>query len=175
MEGLIIKIDWPYFLGIMSSLIAIAWYSSGRFSKTETLLDTIDKRLTNVEGRFSGAFQSQSPISLTVKGNNLLGDSGLKKYIDDNKADFSLKCKTKKNLTNAYDVQETAFDCLDSTTFPTDFDSKIKEYAFQQGVDMAVMRRVGGIYLRNLLLEDLGMKEKDLDIPVTEQNNDITS
>lgn len=175
MEELIIRIDWIYFLGIIGSLIAIAWYSSGRFAKSETLLSTIDKRLTNVEGRFSGAFQSQSPISLTVRGNKLLEDSGLKKYIDDNKNDLSLNCKVKKNLNNAYDVQETSFNLLDSLVFDTNFDLKIKEYAFQQGIDIAVLKRVGGIYLRNLLLEELGMKEKDLDIPITEQKNDITN
>lgn len=175
MDGLIIKIDWTYFLGIMGGLIGIAWYASGKFSKSETLLDTIDKRLTNVEGRFIGAFQSQSPISLTVKGNNLLQYSGLKKYIDDNKSVLSSKCKSKKSLTNAYDVQEVAFDCLDNLSFSNEFETKIKEFSFQQGVDMALMRRVGGIYLRKLLLEELGMKEKDLDIPITKQDDDITN
>lgn len=180
MQELIIKIDWLYFLGIMGSLICIAWYSSARFTKSETilstidnrltksetLLDTIDKRLTNVEGRSSGAFQSHSPISLTEKGNNLLDGSGLREYIDKNKESLSLKCKSNKNLTNAYDVQEAAFDCLDNMFFDEEFESKIKEFAFQQGVDMSVMRRVGGIYFRGILLEQLGMKEKDLDAPL---------
>ena len=170
MDGLIIKIDWPYFLGIMGSFILVAWYSSARFTKAETLLDTIDKRLTNVEGRFSGAFQTQSPISLTVMGTKLLEDSGLKKYIDDNKKDIADKCKLNKKLTTAYDVQEAAFNCLDNVVFDIEFESKIKEFSFQHGVDLGVMRRVGGIYMRNLLLEELGMKEKDLDAPKIEDN-----
>lgn len=175
MDGIVIKIDWIYFLGIMGSLIAIAWYSSGRFTKAETLLDTIDKRLTNVEGRFSGAFQTQSPISLTVKGTNLLEGSGLRKYIDDNKKDFSEKCRSGKKIDTAYDVQEAAFDCFDNIIFEPMFETKLKEFAFQQGVDMSVLRRVGAIYLRNLLLEELGMKEKDLDASVLEEKNDATN
>ena len=176
MDGLIIKIDWVYFLGIIGSLIAIAWYSSGRFSRSEVLLETLDKRLTNIEGRFSGTFQSQSPISLTVKGKSLLDGSGLNSYIDKKKDNFYEKCKLKKNLKTAYDVQETAFDCLDNIVFDPEFELKLKEFAFQNGVDVGLLRRIGGIYLRNLLLEELGMKEKDLEVPlINEESNDITT
>lgn len=36
MENITIVINWAYFLGILGSLIGIAWYTSGRFTALET-------------------------------------------------------------------------------------------------------------------------------------------
>lgn len=163
MESLVIKIDWIYFLGLMGSLIGIAWYSSARFTKAETLLEGVDKRLTSIEGRNNGAFQSQSPISLTVKGENLLKESGLKTFIDNEKTSLTEKCSKDNNMTSAYDVQNCAFSFFDSMEFESVFEKKLKDYAYHEGIDMKVLRRVGGIYFRNIILEKLGMKQEDIE------------
>jgi hypothetical protein len=164
MEGLIIKIDWPYFLGIMGSLIAIAWYSSGRFTRTETFLEDVKDRLTTMEGKINGTFQSLSPISLTVKGENLLNKSDLKKYIDENKEKFFAECHKLKNIETPYDVQNVAFDFFDKIDFEPSFEKKLKEFAYEQGVDINSLRRVAGIYLRDIFLKELHIDKKDIDI-----------
>jgi len=163
MEEIVIKITWIYFLGILGSLLAIAWYVSGRFSRIETLTEGVDRRLTNLEGRYYGAIQTQSPISLTVKGDKLLEDSGLKEYINKNSETFFSDCEKAKKLESAYDVQSASFACLDVHEFEPQFEKKLKEFAFQQGADLKLLRRVGGIYLRDLLLKKLNMDVNELD------------
>lgn len=163
MDGLIIEIDWPYFLGIVGSLVGVAWYISGKLSKNETLLGGIDKRLTELEGRFYGTFQSGSPINLTEVGNKFLEESGLKAYIDSNKEKFLSDCHKLKKLTTAYDVQEAVFGFFDTVKLEVSFERKLENFAYQQGIDLKILRRIGGIYLRNLLLEKLDMNKKDID------------
>lgn len=163
MEELVIKIDWLPFLGIIGTLITLAWIGGGKFSRIEALIDAIEKRLTGLEGRLSGAFQSASPVSLTVFGERLLNDSGLKNYIDTNKQRLFLECRTSYKLDAAYDVQNAAFKYFDGLVFDEATENMLKEFAYQQGVDMSVLRRVGGIYFRNILLKELGMEEKDID------------
>jgi hypothetical protein len=39
MSDITINIDWPYFLGMIGSLIAIAYYANGRMTKLETSME----------------------------------------------------------------------------------------------------------------------------------------
>lgn len=39
MEGLIIHITWPYFLGIVGSIVGLAWYDGSRFSAMQKDID----------------------------------------------------------------------------------------------------------------------------------------
>ena len=45
-------------------------------------LQDIRERFARLEGSLSGTFQTQSPISLLPKGEEILNKSGLKTYID---------------------------------------------------------------------------------------------
>ncbi|MCW2114438.1 hypothetical protein M2210_006372 [Bradyrhizobium elkanii] len=38
MEGITVHIGWEYFLGLLGTLVAVAWYSNGRFTALETEL-----------------------------------------------------------------------------------------------------------------------------------------
>ncbi len=49
MQQILITIEWPWLLGIFGTIVALAWGASGKFSKIETLLETMDKRLTGIE------------------------------------------------------------------------------------------------------------------------------
>lgn len=49
MEGISIYIGWEYFLGILSALIAMAWYSSGRFTALETSMDWVKNMLLELK------------------------------------------------------------------------------------------------------------------------------
>jgi hypothetical protein len=39
MHGLVINIDWEYFLGLVGAIVGIAYYANGRFTKVETSLE----------------------------------------------------------------------------------------------------------------------------------------
>jgi hypothetical protein len=82
---LTINITWEYFLGIMGTLIALAYYTNGRFTRVETnyewLADTVRDLAIKTENISTRAFESSSPLSLTATGEQLLRDSGLKSYM----------------------------------------------------------------------------------------------
>lgn len=41
MEGITVHIGWEYFLGLLGALVAVAWYSNGRFTALETSMDWV--------------------------------------------------------------------------------------------------------------------------------------
>ncbi|APO49705.1 hypothetical protein LUI11_35090 [Bradyrhizobium diazoefficiens] len=49
MEGITIHIGWEYFVGLLSALIAVAWYSSGRFTALETSMDWVKNTLLDLK------------------------------------------------------------------------------------------------------------------------------
>src|SRR5713101_9701437 len=66
---LTINITWEYYLGIFGTLIALAYYANGRFTRIETnfnwLADTVRDLSVRVENIAAKAFDIGSPISLT--------------------------------------------------------------------------------------------------------------
>ena len=159
-SSLTININWEYLLGLLGSLLALAWYGSARFSRTETLITAMEERLTTLEGMVRGMFHSASPITLTRKGRQVLRDTGLKNYIDTH--EMILVARVRAGGTrNAYDLQRAAFLLVDSLQFERRLDDRLKRVAFREGVDTRIARRVGGIYLRNLLLGQLSGETSD--------------
>ncbi|QHP67442.1 hypothetical protein EI171_08375 [Bradyrhizobium sp. LCT2] len=49
MEGITIHIGWEYFVGLLSALIAMAWYSNGRFTALETSMDWVKNMLIDLK------------------------------------------------------------------------------------------------------------------------------
>src|SRR5712671_2077175 len=88
-----ITINWEYFIGIIGSLIALAYYASGRLSRLETnfdwLLRAVRDLTIKVENVSASAFEASSPISLTATGEHLLRDSGLKSYVERNREELT--------------------------------------------------------------------------------------
>lgn len=168
MNPLVISIDWPYFLGIMGGLIGIAWYSNGRFTKLETdtewIKDLLKSLKINTEGKLNNSFGEGSPIRLFPKGDLILNDSGLKKYIDENKQLLLLNCKSESAMDNQYDIQESVFNYFDKYDFG-DFEQSLKTAAFNFGVSLETVKRIGGIYFRDICLAEHGFKPEDLDVP----------
>jgi hypothetical protein len=72
MDNLVINVSWEYFLGLLGSLIAIAYYTNGRFTALETdvgwLRDTISQLLINAENVRTKLFKNGSPVALTATG-----------------------------------------------------------------------------------------------------------
>lgn len=59
MEGITIHIGWEYFLGILSALIAMAWYSNGRFTALETSMDWVKNMLLDLKKSIDDANASE--------------------------------------------------------------------------------------------------------------------
>lgn len=195
MEEIVIKINWIYFLGILGSLIYMAWQASSRFTKLETdmtwvkdVVKKIDENTTkkiddlskdvnelrvSAENKKTPLFASQSPVRLTPNGEKVLNESGLREYIDTH-SDLISKCKDSK-LNNAYEVQIFAFDLFDALDFDKEFDLRIKQYAFDHGISIDIIKRVGALYFRDLCLKEMEMPVADIDKHNPDKESDKSS
>jgi hypothetical protein len=52
MNELSIHIGWEYFLGVIGTLIGIAYYTNGRLTKLETSMDWVKDALSRLNARF---------------------------------------------------------------------------------------------------------------------------
>jgi len=118
--------------------------------------------LIQINNTANPAFGSRSPVNLNPTGEVWLNESGLKDYLDRNKDYFLKECMGKKE-TNPYEVQKHTFKLFDEINLDPSFEDKLKKFAFEKGTTMAVVRRVGGIYLRNLCLENFRMNKDEID------------
>jgi hypothetical protein len=153
MNGLVINISWEYFLGIVGSLIAVAYYTNGRFTRLETnfdwLADALRDLTVKAENISAKAFEVGSPISLTLTGERLLQDSGLKSYIDRRRDELSARLQASAPF-DLYAVQQSAFRLFDRVSFDESFARHLNKYAFRNGISTELLRRVGAIYLRDI-------------------------
>lgn len=96
-----------------------------------------------------------SPLEPTEYGLELIEQSGLKEAIHKNKKklfnDLSKKLKNIETAT-AYDVQEYARIVLIENK-NSSFMAPVKEYAFQNAIDVDIILRTGGLTLRDLFLQ----------------------
>ena len=60
MQNLIITINWEFFLSIIGTLIALAWYSGSKFNR-------IDGSLANLEGHVSNIDRNVSSLEREVR------------------------------------------------------------------------------------------------------------
>ena len=156
MDSLTVNISWEYFLGIMGSLIGVAYYTSGRFTRIETniewLADTIRDLAIRAENVSTKLFDSSSPVSLTAEGRRFLQHSGLKSYVDARKGELVDRVSSKAS-SDPYAVQESAFHLFSTIAFEDGFTQRLKQFAFANGVSTDLLRRLGAIYLRDIVVE----------------------
>lgn len=153
MESLTINITWEYFLGVLGSLIALAYYTNGRFSVIETdvgwLKETIAELAINAENVSAKLFKNGSPVSLTATGYHVLQRSGLKSYVETKRATLLAALKLRRS-GNPYEIERRAFRLLADLPFEAIVGEHLNNYAFKNGVSMNILRRVGAIYLRDI-------------------------
>lgn len=110
-------------------------------------------RLSVVETKLDGFAKTNSPLSLTPQGEKAVKASGLKQYIDSNQELLIAAATKNGKLTNPYDIQQSTAIFFDAYTFPEDVEEKLKDYAFNNGISLDVLLRVGALYLRDICLE----------------------
>lgn len=151
MGTLVINIDWPYFLGLTGSLIAIAYYAQGRFTVLETdvawLKDAISELTIRAENVHAKLFRSSSPISLTPAGYVALKSSGLRSYIDANRN--MLLGRLKRARSDPYEFQRQTFRLLAELPLEDPVAHHMSKFAFANDISMDLLRRIGAIYLRD--------------------------
>ncbi len=153
MNDLVINVGWENFLGILGSIVALAYYASGRFSRLETnvewLSDTVRELIIRAENVSSKLFGAGSPISLTAAGYRHLEQSGLKSYIDRRKDTLVRQLRAKAPF-DRYRVQDFAFRLMARIPFDDTFGRRLNAFAFEHGVSTDLLRRVAAIYLRDI-------------------------
>ena len=156
MDTLIINISWEFFLGLLGSLIVIAYYSNGRFTALENdvgwLKETISELLINAENLRTRLFQNGSPVSLTAAGHHVLRQSGLKSYVDTKKRTL-LAALSAGALSDPYELQRHAFRLLAGLSFEDVVVHHLNSFAFNNGISTDLLRRIAAIYLRDIAVQ----------------------
>ena len=150
---LTINMNWEYFLGLLGTLIALAYYANGRLTRLETnfewLADAVRDLTIRTENVSTKAFETDSPISLTATGEQLLRDSGLKSYIDHRRDNLTAQLRARAPF-DLYTVQESAFRLFDRISLDDPFARHLNKFAYRNGTSTDLLRRVGAIYLRDI-------------------------
>jgi hypothetical protein len=153
---------------LTSALTAFAMiaHKTGRYTEKIDQLEkcNLNTRLSTLEGKMESReplTRKKSPVSLTERGNNVLNDSGGKKFIDDNYAELKGNVETKKPATS-YDIQEMSRQVVEELKEDTRI-NPIKEYLFKEGMEISEILDVLGIYLRDLILKEKNISTEDID------------
>jgi hypothetical protein len=154
MNTFVIYINWEYFLGLVGTLIVIAYYASGRFARLDTSVEWLKETVSGLqiafENRATKLFGTRSPISLTLAGRRMLTDSGLASYIDAHKIDLAQRI-AQMGASDKYKVQSSAFRLFADLAFERPLQQRLDQFAYANGVSTDILRRIGAIYLRDLI------------------------
>ena len=153
MDAIVITISWEYFLGLLGTLIAIAYYSNGRFTVLETdigwLKEMISELSIKAENVSAKLFKSGSPVSLTSAGYHALARCGLRSFVDAHRRSL-LAALNAESVADRYEIQRRAFSLLAKLTLDDPVARHLSSFAFSNGMSTAVLRRAAAIYLRDL-------------------------
>jgi hypothetical protein len=154
MNNVIININWEYFLGLIGTLIALAYYANGRFTRLETSVEWLTETFRGLkiasENSAAKLLGTHSPIALTREGERILSESGLKVYIDARRKRLTSKLRSHRIL-DRYQTQVSASRLLATLKLEQSFEHRLNEFAFSHGLSQDLLREVGAIYLRDII------------------------
>src|SRR5579872_3011190 len=115
MESLIINISWENFLGFISSLLAIVFFTNVRFTALETDIGWLNEMISELsikaENVSAKLFKNGSPVSLTTTGYHVLARCGLRSFVDAHRRTL-LAALDAENVPDLYEIQRRAFGLL---------------------------------------------------------------
>ena len=128
-------------------------------------LKDVRERVATIEGKLSPVTVGASPIRLNDLGKKILEESGIKNFVIEKKDGLLTQFKQERTgqPTSAYDIQEWCFKTFDTLSKQPEFPEALKEYAFERGVSLSDICRVGAIYFRDIAIKEFGLKVEDLD------------
>jgi hypothetical protein len=154
MTDLVINVSWEYFLGIVGSIMALAYYAGVRFTRIDSdvqwLSEAVRDLTIKAENISSKLFQNGSPLSLTFVGQLHLEHSGLKSYIERHKEELVRQLRGSSRF-DLYRIQDAAFRLLAHIPFDPAFERRLRKFAFDRGISTDLLRRLGAIYLRDVV------------------------
>lgn len=154
MNNVIININWEYFLGLVGTLIALAYYANGRFTRLETSVEWLTETFRGLkiasENSAAKLFGTHSPIALTREGERILSESGLKSYIDARRKRLTSKFRNHRIL-DRYQAQVSASRLFAKLKLEQSFEHHLNDFAFSHGLSQDLLREVGAVYLRDLI------------------------
>lgn len=127
---------------------------TNEFKIVQDRVETMWNRLeTSWKDRVAPA---SSPRQLNELGENILENSGIKEVIDKYKNELFTIVK-EKAPSNPYDAENLILETVDNLPqMHPELIDQLKEGAFLTGENLDSVLFIGGIYLRNLIFEDLG-------------------
>jgi len=165
------------------SLLAIIWKGKDEIAETikkeiapfESIAYAIDEIQTILRNKLKGISiqhtlveKGSSPLNPAEYGAKLIRDSGLGKILDENKESLCIKLRASlpKDYTD-YDVQEKSRELLvslkdDSMMRP------VKEYVYNHPIDIEIVLKVGGLWLR----DDFLGKDRQVSKAVADTENE---
>lgn len=146
-------------IGILISLMTLItgftlWLVQDRFRILEKLIDEVKEMFKGLESRVRKVEGSGSPLDPTEKGWKYLRESGLNKIIDEERREDLLKAlkdSLSDDYTN-YDVQEKSRIVVLNLRDDPEIARKMEEYSFENGIDVDLLLRLGGLLLRDNFL-----------------------
>ena len=163
-QNIIIYIGTWRFLTIVATIVSWTWYTAYRLGKVETKVETLDTSVAALRGRVDDLYAGRSPVRLLSKGAKILEESGLRRWIDENRTALLGQCRKRSAMRNPYDIQTAVFTFFDKIVFPPNLEENLKTCAFQNGIEMNNLRRIGGIYFRDLCMDNAGFELRDLSL-----------
>ena len=120
--------------------------------KINSLSDLIIDTKILVENEKFNLFRVGSPMMLTEKGDKVLEESGLKKYIDSRRSFIMDACR-RHGFYKPEEVEVFIFEFFNHVNFKEPFYSQINKYSYTSGISMHVLGRVGAIYTRSICFD----------------------
>ena len=126
----------------------------------ESKCDECIRKVSRLEGlmeRDTRYLKKESPLSLTDQGTLLLINSGMQKYIEDNKDEL---LKSFDGVDVPLDIQDRAKEIMrEKIQSNTD----VKNYIFKEGLSVEDVASVAGVALRDIVLKSKNIDIKNLD------------
>lgn len=141
-------------------------------SNTTTIADELKRLRTDLSTRIDNLAdlsiqnrlsEAHSPRQLNDVGKKVLDDSGINSVVDD-KFDYIVKKVRERNPENAYQAEQTILDTVEHLIDDPAIKDAVENGAFQSGQPIAAVLYVGGLYIRDRILKELGLEVKDIDI-----------
>lgn len=147
---------------------AISYFLKRTLDKTETISNDVSEIKPKVDILWKDKIApAHSPRQLNEKGEQIVRTSGIREIIDEKK-EYLLELVKERKARNAYDAEEAIYSVMmDLPKHCPDIIDRLKQGAFQSGVDISSVLFAGSIYFRNSIFGIIGFSIEDLDKPRT--------
>jgi hypothetical protein len=112
--------------------------------------------------------ESHSPRMLNAFGNKILDSSGIKKITDDRLTAIIEKVKAAKP-ENSYQAEAQILKVVGEIRDEPEMKNILEQGAFEAETNVGTVLYVGGIYIRDRVLKEIGMRPEDIDLHIPKQ------